>query len=44
MEPSANEPRTTRRNMVFSIAKTGQVLDPGLGLEETCLLARRESA
>jgi hypothetical protein len=44
MEPSASEPRTTRRNRVLSTVKTGQELGPGMSLEETCLLARRQSA
>lgn len=44
MESSESEPRMTRRNTVFSIVKTGQVLGLGISLEETCLLTRRQSA
>ncbi len=44
MESSESEPRRTRRNMAFSIVKTGQVLGLGTSLEETCLLTRRQSA
>jgi len=44
MESSESEPRMTRRNTVFNIVKTGQVLGPGMSLEETCLLTRWQSA